>query len=152
MKRDSLTADLFAWEPPQVAAGYSDDVAGRGTLDSRIARLVGRALRGAKDNDTGRKQIAQAMSAYLGRAVSGSILDKWASEASTEHRIPLDAFIALVHATGETDLLGFLPSLFGYAVVPEKYREIVELHLIEEHEAEITARKQALHARLRSRR
>lgn len=150
---DSLTADLFAWEPPQVTVGYGADVAGRGGLDNQISRLVSRALRDAKDDGAGsRAEIARRMSAYLGRPISEGILNKWSSEGSGEHRIPLDAFIALVEATGAGDLLGFVPKMFGYAVVPEKYADIIEIHLIEEHERDVAARKAALMARAKAKR
>ena len=52
-RHDRQTADLFEWEPPQVAVGYSPDVAGRGQLESQISRLVGRALRDHRDEQGG---------------------------------------------------------------------------------------------------
>lgn len=150
-RRDDLTAFL-AWEPPQVAVGYAPDVAGRGDLDNQISRLVGRALRDAKDEGIGnRAEIARRMSAHLGRTISEDLLNKWSSEASG-NRIPLDAFIALVEATNCSDLLGFVPKRFGYAVVPEKYADIIEIHLIEEHERDMAARKAALLARAKAKR
>ena len=152
-KRDVLTGDLFAWEPPQVAVGYSDDVAGRGDLENKISRLVSRALRDARDDGKGsRADVARRMSAKLGRPISDAMLNKWAAEGSGEHRIPLDAFIALIEASAADGLLGFVPSLFGYAVVPEKYADLIEIHLLDEHENEIAARKAALHARWKAKR
>lgn len=151
--RDNLTADLFAWEPPQVAVGYAPDVAGRGGLDNQISRLVSRALRDCRDEGNGtRADIARRMTAYLDRPISEGILNKWSSESSDEHRIPLDAFIALIHATQANELLGFVPKLFGFAVVPEKYADIIEIHLIEEHERDVAARKAALIARAKAKR
>lgn len=152
-RQDLLTADLFDWEPPKVAVGYSPDVAGRGDLDSQISRLVGRALRDCRDDGNGsRADVARRMSAYLDRTISEGILNKWSSESSDEHRIPLDAFIALIEATQAEDLLGFIAGKFGYAVVPAKYADIIELSLIEDHEREIAARKSALLARSRAKR
>ncbi len=151
--RDTHTSDLFSWEPPQVAVGYSDDVAGRGALENKVARLVGRALRDARDDGKGsRAEIARKMSAYLDRPVSEAMVNKWAGEASGEHRIPLDAFIALIHATEADGLLGFVPGLFGFAVVPAKYADLIELQLIDEHERDIAARKAALQARWKAKR
>lgn len=151
-RKDPFTPDLFSWQPPDIAAGYEDDVAGRGALDSKIARLVSRALRDAKDDEgKTRSEIVEEMSAFLGRGVSLSMLEKWASEASDEHRIPLDAFIALIQATGAKGLLGFVPGLFDHVAIPSKYADVVELHLIEEHEAEVAARKATLKARWRAR-
>jgi len=152
-RRDTLTSDLFDWQPPQVAVGYSGDVAGRGALDSQISRLVSRALRDARDEGKGsRTDIAKAMSAELRRPISDAMLNKWSAESSGEHRIPLDAFIALIKTTEADGLLGFIPSLFGYAVVPERYADIIEMHLIDEHERDIAARKAALQARWRAKR
>ncbi|QDY99092.1 hypothetical protein FQ775_01170 [Nitratireductor mangrovi] len=152
-RRDPHTSDLFAtdWEPPQVAVGYAPDVAGRGRLDSRIARLVSRALRDARDEDgKARADIARCMSAYLDRPVSEAMLNKWAAEASEEHRIPLDAFVALIEATEAKDLLGFVPELFGFAVVPERYASLIEAHLWEEREQEAVRRRQAAEMRWRA--
>ena len=35
-----LTGDLFDWQPPQVAVGYSADVAGRGMRNRAIAEMM----------------------------------------------------------------------------------------------------------------
>lgn len=147
--KDRHTLELFDWQPPTVTVGYDAQVAGHGRLDNRIARSVARAL---KETDKARRQIAEAMSVFLGRKISKDILDKWSSEAADSHRIPLDAYIALIDATDCPDLLGLLPGMFGYAVVPERYAGIIELHLIEEHEREVAARKSALQAKWGSRR
>lgn len=153
VRRDNQTNDLFEWEPPQVAVGYTQDVAGRGSLDSKISRLIGRALRDSKDErDLTRAEIARRMTAYLNRSISEAMLNKWSSESSDEHRVPLDAFIALIEVTDAKALLGFVPSLFGHAVVPERYADIIEIHLIEEHERDIAARKSALIARAKAKR
>lgn len=151
-RRDTITADLFAWEPPQVTAGYSEDVAGRGALDNRIARSIGRALKDAKESGRTRAQVAMRMSEFLARPISEDTLNKWSSEASGQHRISLDAFIALIEATGAHELLGLVTNGFGFVAVPERYRDLIELHLIEEHEREIASRRQALEARVRAKR
>lgn len=151
-RRDTLTPDLFTWSPPKVAAGYEEVVAGRGTLDNRISRTLSRALKDAKERGTSREAIAKAMSQFLGRVISEDMLNKWASEASEGHRITLDAFIALIEATGAYDLFGLVVSNFRFVAVPEKYGDIIELHEIEQHEADVVARKQAVQARLRARR
>lgn len=150
-KGDKATTDLFSWEPPVVAVGYAADVAGKGDLQNKIARLISRALRDARDNGLTRPAVAAAMSDELGRAVSDDMLDKWASEASEQHRIPLDAFIALISVTGASDLLGFMPAMFGFAVVPKKFEAIIELQLLEEHERDIADRKARLQSRVRGR-
>lgn len=149
--RDPLTKDLFAWEPPRVAVGYSAEVTGRGPLDNRIARLIGQALRDARDEGHGRAEVAKRMTAYLRRPVSEAMLNKWSSEGSEDHRIPLDAFIALVEATGARDLLGFVPGEFGLTVIENEYAELIEERLLDDHIEEMQARRQHLAARRRSR-
>lgn len=151
-RRDDRTLDLLNWEPPEVAVGYEPGVAGRGSMDSQIARLLSRALRDARD-DRGltRTEVAASMSLDLHRTITEDQLDKWCSEAATTHRIPLDAFTALVKVTEAEDLLGFIPALLGFVVVPKKYAAIIELHLVEEKERDLAAHKVALQARVRGR-
>jgi len=150
--RDPLTKDLFAWEPPRVAVGYSAEVTGRGPLDNRIARLIGQALRDSRDDGLPRSEVAKRMTAYLGRPISEAMLNKWSSEGSEEHRIPLDAFIALVHAAEARDLLGFMPGEFGLVVIEAEYAEMIKLQLIREKKQELEAQEQALLARWKARR
>lgn len=151
-RRDTLTPDLFAWQPPKVAVGYGEDVTGRGALDNRISRAISRALKDAKERGMARSQIAKAMSDYLGRSISEDMLNKWASEAADSNRITLDAFMALIDATSSHDLMGLIVAGFGYVAVPERYSDMIELHLIEEHERDVIARRQALEARVRAKR
>lgn len=151
-KRDPLTKDLFAWEPPKIAVGYSADVIGRGRLDNKIARLISQALRDAREDGKSRSEVAADMSSFTGRAISEAMLNKWSSEGSDEHRIPLDAFIALVHATGAKELLGFVPGEFGLTVIENEYAELIEEQLIQDHIDEMVARKQAMVARKKARR
>ncbi|GLS86652.1 hypothetical protein GCM10010873_16260 [Cypionkella aquatica] len=150
--RDPLTKDLFSWQPPKVAVGYGPDVAGRGALENKIARLISRALRDARaEGRLDRADIAGRISLYLGRTVSEAMLNKWSSEGSEDHRIPLDAFIALVDATGAKDLLGFVPGEFGLTVIESEYAEMIEEQLLDEHIEEMQSRRQVLSARRRVR-
>ena len=150
--RDPLTKDLFSWEPPKISVGYSQDVIGRGRLDNKIARLVAQSLRESREAGKSRADVARSVSAFLGRNVSEAMLNKWSSESSEDHRIPLDAFIGLVHATGATDLLGFVPGEFGLSVIENEYAELIEERLLDDHIEEMQARKQVLTARRKSRR
>lgn len=150
--RDPLTKDLFAWEPPRVAVGYGAEVTGRGPLDNRIARLIGQALRDARDDGLPRSEVAKRMAAFLRRPVSEAMLNKWSSEGSEDHRIPLDAFIALVHATEAQALLGFVPGEFGLTVIENEYAELIEERLLDDHIEEMQARRQMLAARRKARR
>lgn len=150
--RDPLTKDLFSWEPPKVGIGYSEDVIGRGRLDNKIARLISAALRDAREDGMSRAEVARRMSAFLGRAISEPMLNKWSSEGSEDHRIPLDAFMGLVQATGAKELLGFVPGEFGLTVIEQEYAELIEERLLDDHIEELQARKLALTARRKIRR
>ncbi len=150
--RDPLTKDLFAWQPPQIGLGYGAEVTGRGALDHKIARLIGHALREAREDGLARAEVARRMTAWLGRPISEAMLNKWSSEGSEDHRIPLDAFIGLVHATGARDLLGFAPAEFGLTVIETEYADLIEERLLDEHIEEMQARRQMLAAKRRGRR
>jgi len=150
--RDPLTKDLFSWEPPKVGIGYSEDVIGRGRLDNKIARLISAALRDAREDGMSRAEVARKMSAFLGRTISEAMLNKWSSEGSEDHRIPLDAFVGLVQATGAKELLGFVPREFGLTVIEQEYAELIEERLLDDHIEELQARKHALTARRKIRR
>ena len=150
--RDPLTKDLFSWQPPKVTVGYGPEVTGRGPLDNRIARLIAQALRDARDDGFSRAQIAKRMSDCLQRPISEAMLNKWTSEGSGDHRIPFDAFIALVDATGARSLLGFAPGEFGMTVIDQEYAEIIEDQLLDEHIREMEALKLSRAARRKSRR
>lgn len=141
-KRDRLTPDLFRdWQPPQVAAQLAGPRPQGGTLRSRISRAVSLAL---TECGMSRDEVAQGMSDYLGEDVSKNMLDAYASAAREGHTISLERFIALVEVTGQTGLLGFLAEMFGLVAVPGKYAELIELHFIDEQQAELERRRQAL--------
>lgn len=149
---DPYTKDLFSWEPEPVRVAYSHEVKGRGPLDSQISRVIAQALRDAKDANVSRAQIATRMSEYLGRSISEDSLNKWASEAADDRRIQLDAFIALAHASDSSELIGFIAGLFGLAVVPDRFVELIEMHQLAEHKRDVDARIAALEAKMRGRR
>lgn len=150
--RPPLTKDLFAWEAPKVAVGFAPEVTGQGPMDNRIARLISQALREGRDAGLSRQKVAARMSEFLGRTVSESMLNKWSSEGSEDHRIPFDAFIALVEATGVLDLLGFMPAQFGMTVIDNQYAEMIEDQLLDEHIREMEALRHARSARRKTRR
>lgn len=150
-KRDNRTMELLDWDPSPVAVAYEPGVAGRGELPNQISRVLSRAMDDAKDRlGISRQDIANLMSLDLGRSITKDQLDKWTSEASASHRIPLDAFIALIKVSEVDELAGFIAGFRSLAVVPQRYAKIVELHLVEEKERELAAHKEALKASLRS--
>ena len=148
---DPHTRDLFA-VPDPVAVGFGYEVTGRGSVASQIAKVVSRTLGDARDEEgLSRKQIAKLISARLDRDISESTLDKYASEGAENRVVPLDVFVALIAVTKGYEALGFIPQLFGYAVVEERYVEIIEMKQIDDHTAMLQARREALAAKARAR-
>jgi len=145
---DTRTLDLLDWQPPKVAVGFAEEIRAA-SIDAKIAKALSHAIR---ESGKRREAIAEEMSLQLGRTVSVSTIDAYTSEAKEGHRIPLDRFIALIHATGSVDLLGWLAEQFGYVVVPAEYKDLIELHLIRERKREMEDREAALEARWRGRR
>lgn len=146
--RDPFTIDMFTgWTPPRVSVGFEPGAIPGKRLSSRISRAVAKALR---DSGKDRATIAGKMSERLGSGVSVSMLDAYASECKTDHNISAERLIALIHATGKTELLGFLADEFDLAVIPKRYENVIELALIEDHKREIEGRAKYLQAKIRS--
>lgn len=149
-RSDSLTPDILNWQPPQVAAAYPQEVTGRGSLDSRIARGIAQAMGDARDRKSlSREDLAEKISERLGRRVSAEQLYKFSSEASERHRIPLDVFMALVAIADAVELINLIAAEHGLAAIPSKYAPVVELHLYQEHMALVTAQCDALKAKVK---
>jgi len=148
--KDTITPDMFLdWTPPKVAVGFEPGSIQGSRLASRISRAVAKAL---KDCGKGRDEIAAAMSERLGHKVTVVTLDAYASEAKVDNNITVERFLALVHATGKTELLGFLADDFDLKVVPAKYENVITLALIEDHEKQVTNLKRTLQAKAWGRR
>jgi len=145
--KDRWTQDLLTWEPPAVR--FEEPLVRAHTLNAKFARAISLAL---KECPLSREEVAERMSDWLGEAVSRNMLDAYASEARENHQINLPRLAALVHATEDWRLLGLLPEMFGFAVMPREYEEIIELWRLEEAEKEIERRKAALAAKWRARR
>lgn len=139
--RDTLTPDLFDWQPPEVAVRIPQEHVRGGPLRSQIARALSQAM---SQSGKSREQIAMDMSEFLGAEITKNMLDAYASPSRDEHRIPIDRFIALIFATEGFGLLGFMAEQFGFVVVPEKYSALIELHLIDEQMERQSQRKAAL--------
>ncbi|MFN3883233.1 MAG: hypothetical protein ACK4Q4_00565 [Rhodocyclaceae bacterium] len=86
------------------------------TMTGRICRALKAAIEASKKE---RVQVAKEMGDYLGQPVPKATLDKYVSEGSRDHEIPVTKFMALAHATGEEHrLLNILAEPLGYIVVP----------------------------------
>lgn len=143
--KDTLTPDMFLdWTPPKVAVGFEPNAIPGTRLASRISRAVSKAL---KECDKSREEIAAAMTDRLGHKVTVATLDAYASEAKLDNNITVERFIALISATGKTELLGFLADDFDLKVVPAKYENVITLALIEDHEKQVSNFKRTLQAK-----
>ncbi|MBD8890926.1 hypothetical protein IG616_05175 [Labrenzia suaedae] len=134
------------WVPPKVSVGFEPGAISGSRLGSRISRAVAKAL---KECGKDRGSVAAQMSERLGTPVSKAMLEAYASEAKDGNNITVERFIALIHATGKTELLGFIAEGFDMAVVPKRYENVIELALIEDHERMIGNYKRTLQLKAR---
>ena len=88
--------------------------AGLAGIEAQVAAAAGMALKG--DPRT-REEIAGAMSALLGDAVSRWMLDGYASEARDKVNISFGRFLALIVVTARFDLLDALMRRSGVAIL-----------------------------------
>lgn len=124
---------LLDWHP---AEPYPEDAVRAATLAQRISRGVAQTLR---DNSQDRRRIAERMGAYLGEAVSVTMLDAYASQARGGHNISAVRLAALVHVTGDERLLGMPAEPLGLAVIPARMLPLLDL--AEAHEEAEAARR-----------
>jgi hypothetical protein len=132
---------LLDWTPPQASLAFAEQDIRAATLSARISRAVAAALR---DCQRPRRDIAAAMSGYLGEAVSVAMLDAYASQARDAHRISVPRFLALMHATGDRRLLEMLAEPMGWAVIERRHLPLIEVAALREREDDLRRRREAL--------
>jgi hypothetical protein len=142
--RTAAQMDLLSWQPPAPVARFEPDRVRAASLPAKITRLVAEVLREQKAAGRERDQVAEAMSAYLGEAVSLNVLNSYASEAREEHIINLPRFIALLAVTQDKRPLHELAALFGWAVIDRKFLPVIELAALREHQDDVKRRTDAL--------
>ena len=158
-RRDFDTLDIFRdYEPPQsVAAVLDPEIVKGGTLSAQIARALSQAM---NDCDKSRAQIADEMSDYLGfhadergrrsnGAVTANMLDTYASQARTDHKITMERFVALVVVTGAIDLLALACQPAGYVAVPRQYEAVIRMHRVRELKDRLAREEAAIDAELK---
>lgn len=133
--------DLLNWTAPQAALAFEERDVRAATLAARISRAVAVALR---ECGRPRRDIAAAMSSYLGEAVSVAMLDAYASQARDAHRIPVPRFLALVHATGDRRLLEMLAAPQGWSVIDRQHLPLIQVAQIREQEDTLRRQREAL--------
>ncbi len=146
MPRHPSQPDLLSWQPPKTVEAFDADVVRASSIQGKIARGLSQALR---DAETPRPEIARRMSEYLGETVSANMLNAYASEAREEHKISLQRFVGLLHATRDRRLLELIAGMFGWTVIDRKYLPLIELAALREKEDELRRQAEALRRRAR---
>jgi len=131
---DDRTLSLLDWEPPKADVGFED---GEVRGFDPYAQLCNAMKLALAECGKSRKEVAAAMSEYLGESVSKAMLDAYVSEGRDTHTINVVRVAAFIDATGDMRLLALLPKLFGHAVVAEKYVGCIRLAMLEEHRRDI---------------
>ncbi len=108
-KRRSSLSDLqmaFTFEVPQIAQAEGDLAGFDAILSASVARMLSQDARP-------RAAIAQQVSALLGKTISKSTLDAYASESHAEHNVPAARWWAIVAATGRFDVADAIAKMVG---------------------------------------
>lgn len=138
--------DLLGWRAPQPVAAFRPSTVQAPSVSGRLARAVSVAL---QECGRTREQVAERMTAYLGKPVSKNMIDAYASQAREEHGISAERLQALCHATGDRRLLNLLAEPFGWAVVERKFLPVIELAAVQERQQELQRRADALRRQVR---
>lgn len=133
-RADHQTLDLLTWEPPEIVERYDERTVRAASLRSRVARAVAATLR---DTDIPRKEIAKAMSAWLGEDVSLHMLNAYASEAREEQTISFLRVLALIEITQDARLLQLGAEMFERMVIENRYLPWVEVGQLADKKVDI---------------
>lgn len=139
--------DLLSWEPPQTALAFDEREVRGSTQSARIARAIAVAL---KECGKPRRQVARAMSEYLGEPVSEAMLDAYASVARETHRMSVERYLALVHATGDRRLLELLAQPQGWAVIQRCHLPLIDAAILRDREEALRKQRKQLLRRSRA--
>lgn len=145
-----MQPDLLDWTPPRAVASFPPRAVQAPNLAGRLARAIGVAL--AECGRT-REEVAEGMTAYLGKPVSVNMVNAYASQAREGHVISTERFVALVHATGDRRLLELLAEPMGWAAIERRYLPLIELAAVRDKQDELgraadALRRQARHGGL----
>ncbi len=139
VRGDTGTLDLLLGREIAPAVRRFDEKLFRVTsITARICRALKAALAGLD-----RDQVAADMGKVLGRQVSKNVLDRYVSEASEDHSIPLDRFIALVRVTKDKRLLQMIADDLGWVVVDAREAHWIEVGKYQDAAAELAKRANA---------
>lgn len=137
-RRDTMTPDLFDWTPPAIVERFDERQIQAPTLRDRLARAVAAVL---ADCEIPREEIARQMTEWLGEDMSTAMLDKYASQASTQHVISANRLAALSKVTGDLRALQLLANEVGFVVVPKKYEAAINDAILTDQIDELTRQR-----------
>lgn len=147
MRRGPRQPDLLDWVPPQPVEGFKPADVRAASIAGSLARAVGVALAACGRT---RVEVAERMTAFLGKPVSVHMLNAYASQGREDHVVSTDRFMALLHATGDRRLLELLAEPHGWAVIPRRYLPLIELATVREREDELRRHADSLRRQARS--
>jgi hypothetical protein len=136
MRRDDLTADMFADLPKPVPLDSA-------AIDVKV--MVARAMsRAMKNCPFDRYEIAARMSRALNREITKNMLDAYASAARDTHIPNIEFCIHFDYATSQRELLSLYASLLGHGVMVGDDALRAKLGQLELQEQEVRANKREL--------
>ena len=104
-------------------------------------KVIKRGLRVAiKASPLSRQQIVDRASVFLGKQITGAQLDAWTADSKPDHLPRIDAFAALVFATGQPDALDAVAAFAGLAVIGQADQQLLEIAKLEEERDAIEQR------------
>jgi hypothetical protein len=136
MKRDELTADMFADLPKAVPL----DTAAM-DVQLMVARAMSRAM---KNCPYDRYEIAARMSRAMNREISKNMLDAYSSAARDTHIPNIEFCIHFDYATGQRELVNLHAALLGCSVMAGEEALRAKLGQLDLQEQEIRATKREL--------
>jgi len=136
MKRDTLTADMFADLPKPVPLDTA-------AIDVKV--MVARAMsRAMKNCPFDRWEVAARMSRALEREVTKNMLDAYASAARDTHIPNIEFCIYFDYATEQRELVTLHANLLGHGVMVGDDALRAKLGQLEQDEQEIRKAKREL--------
>lgn len=148
--RCGATMDLLTWEAPVIEQRFSDPAITRAaTLYGQLCRAMRATLDDCRAAGQDRPAIADRMSEYLGEPYSADRLNADTAESKETHVINAVRLMAFVHATRDPRILSLIAEPLGFALVERRWLPAIDAAILEQHEADIAARRKQAQAQVR---
>jgi hypothetical protein len=133
--------DLLSWEAPELAPSHDEARIRSANLSDRIARAVAETLRQC---GLDREEVAEQMTAFLGRPVSKAMLDQYSSQAVAEKEITLSRAVGLAKITGDDRHLQAAIEPLGKVLIDRQYLAAISEAMIDAKLEELKEQKRQL--------